>query len=207
MSMTVCAPTSLVMRTEPPPPTKIPREPSGSAKKVLSSATRMWQVVASSSPPPTTAPCRAATMGTRPNSIVVNTLCQEREWCTPSTASISFSELKSSPAQKCSPSPSITTAFVLAGSSSKRCASAAMTPSLMALRFLGRVRRMMLMLPRCSTETSSSVGTVFAGGMVGLAVLGKGCGVMAVGTCWGHVAVVLRWCCGCADNLDYGYCA
>ncbi len=54
------------MRTAPPPPTKMPRLRSGRAKKVVSSATRMWQAEAISSPPPMQAPFSAATCGIGP---------------------------------------------------------------------------------------------------------------------------------------------
>src|ERR1700733_309509 len=54
------------MRTEPPPPTKMPRWPSGRAKNAVSSATRIWTAEASSSPPPITAPLSAATHGIGP---------------------------------------------------------------------------------------------------------------------------------------------
>ena len=52
--------------TEPLPPTKMPRWPSGRAKKAVVSATRIWAEAASSSPPPTTAPVSAATKGIVP---------------------------------------------------------------------------------------------------------------------------------------------
>src|SRR5262245_13308471 len=54
------------MRTDPPPPTKIPRWPSGSAKNVVVSATRTCAADAISRPPPIQAPLSAAMNGICP---------------------------------------------------------------------------------------------------------------------------------------------
>src|SRR5574343_17889 len=100
----------------------------------------MWQALASSNPPPTTAPCKAAITGTRPFSTASSAVCHMREWCTPSPASRSCSSDRSRPAQKWSPSPSIT-----------------------ALRFCGRRRRTTATAPRISRDTASVAGGVLWG--------------------------------------------
>ncbi len=56
-------------RTDAPPPTKMPRLPSGSAKNAPASATRICAAAASSMPPPMTPPLSAATNGIGPRSM------------------------------------------------------------------------------------------------------------------------------------------
>src|SRR5947208_13637441 len=59
MSCMRAKPISRATRTEPPPPMKMPRVPSGKAKYAVSSATRICAAAAVSSPPPRVAPCNA----------------------------------------------------------------------------------------------------------------------------------------------------
>ena len=82
----------------------------------------------------------AAMTGTVPFSTQSSAACHMREWNTPSAASRSLSSDRSRPAQKCSPSPSITAAFTLAGRFWKASRIARIRPSLSALRLAGRVR-------------------------------------------------------------------
>ena len=67
MSIIRATPISGGSRTKPPPPTKMPRLPSGSASRPSVRPHGYRTAAASSSPPPTTAPCRTATTGTLPN--------------------------------------------------------------------------------------------------------------------------------------------
>src|SRR5574343_327434 len=123
----------------------------------------MWQALASSNPPPTTAPCKAAITGTRPFSTASRAVCHMREWCTPSPASRSCSSDRYRPAQKWSPSPSITAARASGGRFSKTWRKAKIRPSLRALRFCGRRRRTTATAPRISRDTASVAGGVLWG--------------------------------------------
>ena len=80
---------------------------------------------------------------------------EEREWTMPSAALRSASSDRSSPAQKCSPSPLSTTARVASGRLTKAVCSSATKASLMALRLAGRLRRMWVTASRCSTRSKS----------------------------------------------------
>ena len=109
------------VRTVAPPPVKMPRVPSGRAKKVLLSATRTWAALASSRPPPTTAPCRQAMTGMPPCWILSNARCQPwhtRMNSTPLRA-LAWCSFRSRPAQKCSPRAISTMARMCAGTAEK----------------------------------------------------------------------------------------
>ena len=63
-----------------PPPTKMPRCPSGMWNCIPASTTRTWEAAAISSPPPITATEHSETTGTPPNWMRSITECQWREW-------------------------------------------------------------------------------------------------------------------------------
>jgi hypothetical protein len=136
----------LPTRTEAPPPTKMPRWPSGNWKKALLSATRTWVLVASSSPPPTTAPCSADTTGRPPNWIFWKTLCHHWECCSTSKGERIWCSDRSRPAEKCAPSPEITTTVASLPRLSKQASMSCKRPLFTALRLAGRLSRMWAML-------------------------------------------------------------
>src|SRR5262245_13011278 len=119
----------------------------------------MWQAAAISSPPPTTAPCSTATTGALPYSMRSNARCQLREWAMPCAISREVSSVRSSPAQKCSPSAASTTALIASGRAAKKVSIPNTVGSSMAFRFSGRARKRTAMSPRRSalSERGSSM--------------------------------------------------
>ena len=98
---TICAlPTSWATRIVAPPPVNRPRCPSGSAKYVELSMTRMWAELASSRPPPddgTTQRCDHR--DAPPYSILLNASCHRRHTCMKSAGlrSASWCSIRSRP--------------------------------------------------------------------------------------------------------------
>ena len=141
----------------------------------------MWQDAASSSPPPTTAPCSTAITGTRPNWIASKAACQPRECRIAAWMSRSTSSERSSPAQKCAPSPLTTTARTSAGRLTKAVCSCAIRPSLIALRLTGRFRRMCSTAPSWLICSSSRPASRPVAGVK----VESGAGVLMSGRRWG----------------------
>ena len=79
--------------------------------------------------------------------------CQARECCMPSVTLRSLTSLRSRPAQKWSPSPLSTAAFMVAGMLTNAVCSCVSNASLMELRLAGRFRRMCSTAPLCSRRS------------------------------------------------------
>src|SRR4051812_21472335 len=105
-----------------------------------------------------TAPLSTATTGSRPLSSRSNDRCHIRECSRPSKASRSVSSDRSSPAQKCSPWASSTTAFTPSGGALKNASMPSTVGSFSALRFAARVRRSTATSPSAPCRSTSSEG-------------------------------------------------
>src|SRR5262245_6575243 len=157
MSCMRAKPRSRATRTEPPPPMKMPRVPSGSAKNVVSSATRICAAAAVSSPPPSVAPCSAAMKGMLPRAIASKKVLRlngngsrsERPFF-----QLSAAQRRSSPAQKLSPWPKMMPHFASSPARSIASRNCFITVGLKQLRLSGRLR------PTRAISPSSSYVTV-----------------------------------------------
>src|SRR6516225_646349 len=157
MSCMRAKPRSRATRTEPPPPTKMPRVPSGSPKNVDSSATRICAAAAVSRPPPSVAPCSAAMNGMLPRAIAskkVLRLNGNGSRCERPAFQLSAAQRRSSPAQKLSPWPKMMPHLASSPARITASSNAMSTSGLKQLRLSGRLRPTSAISPSRSYVTT-----------------------------------------------------